>query len=180
MLPTLTNSKLTLRQRDRLELVARELSYVTFDHPGIAREVIEHRLKQQMPDLFSNRLTYAVNWILQRRGVHISENTKDVPREKKNAKRAKKIMKMMRKKAAETWTPDLPTMPYPLFLKTKYWHLIRTIVLTRAGHQCESCSRKYKLQVHHLDYTYRGKEHEHTDHLKVLCDRCHKDTHHIR
>ncbi len=76
-------------------------------------------------------------------------------------------------------TPEeLAAMPYNDFLKTRYWEVIRERKLRDVSHQCELCSGKGELHVHHKTYENHGKEIDHyqTD-LIVLCKGCHAKHH---
>lgn len=73
--------------------------------------------------------------------------------------------------------PDLSTMPYKEFLKTKYWKLTRKLKLASVGGRCQACNRKSGLDVHHKTYEHRGKELTHLDDLLVLCRECHGRIH---
>ena len=70
-------------------------------------------------------------------------------------------------------------LPYPDYLRTPYWRAIRKIKLFAAGRKCENCSAVRRLQVHHLTYSHRGREHEALETLRVLCRACHEGAHNI-
>lgn len=74
-------------------------------------------------------------------------------------------------------TAELKALPYKEFLKTKYWHIVRTKILKRDGHKCIICKNKTSLQVHHDSYKNHGNELKHLDELMTLCDKCHKEHH---
>ena len=70
---------------------------------------------------------------------------------------------------------QLRAMPYREYLSTKEWKNTRGRAIKRAGKKCEHCGNKYNLDVHHLDYSRLG--HEHNADLVVLCHTCHAETH---
>lgn len=92
-------------------------------------------------------------------------------------KAASKKAQDLVKQAFAIWNNGLTSMPYPQFLTTKYWLLIRAARIEYAAHCCERCGRKVSLQVHHLDYSIRGNEHKNMSRLLALCDACHKGMH---
>lgn len=145
----------------------------------------EKRRLQDMTDWVQKRLPWwgdkAVRrgalWLLQERNEpirqrHLCRITPPIPESKKKVKR-------LLVQASECWDIGLETMPYQQFLTTKYWFLVRRAKMEEAHFKCEDCSRYYGIQVHHLNYRHRGTDHKHTNLLKVLCDRCHKDAHRI-
>lgn len=80
-------------------------------------------------------------------------------------------------KARSIWGFGLQLMSYDSYLRTPYWLLIRAAKIDMANNQCEDCGSRKNLQVHHLTYEFRGREHENTDCIIAVCERCHKDRH---
>lgn len=68
-------------------------------------------------------------------------------------------------------------LPYPDFLKSTYWDIVRGTKLKRAKFMCELCNTKGELHVHHKTYEHHGTEHEHMNDLIVLCKGCHQTFH---
>lgn len=66
---------------------------------------------------------------------------------------------------------------YSEFLKSKYWHRVRKMVLKRDDYTCGTCGSKLRLQVHHLSYDNHLNEHLHLDDLITICHRCHCTLH---
>lgn len=72
---------------------------------------------------------------------------------------------------------------YLKFLNSsEYWAEVRRKALFRSNFQCEQCSNKLKLEVHHTTYWVNGinivgKELEYIDYMMVLCEKCHKKEH---
>lgn len=73
----------------------------------------------------------------------------------------------------------LNSLPYKEFLRTRYWKIIRNIIIRRDGHNCMLCCNGNDLQVHHKRYFNKGVEYEHLDELITLCSDCHKKFHNI-
>lgn len=67
---------------------------------------------------------------------------------------------------------DTEHMPYEMYLRTPQWKTTRRLKLEQAGHKCQVCAGKNRLQVHHNSYIRRGRER--LDDLAVLCDECHE------
>lgn len=63
-------------------------------------------------------------------------------------------------------------MTYPEYLLSPRWQEVRAAALERAGHRCQLCYSKVRLEVHHRTYERLG--HEEPDDLIVLCSRCHE------
>lgn len=80
-------------------------------------------------------------------------------------------------KAKAIWSRDLAKMPYPKFLQTRYWALIRQAKLIECDSRCEVCAANESLQIHHTSYKLRGREHKNLRYLNVLCDACHSKRH---
>lgn len=74
----------------------------------------------------------------------------------------------------------LAALPYRDFLRSWYWDACRSEELSRAGYRCRRCrAEKVRLQVHHIDYDHRGREHEHIEDLRAVCDNCHVKAHQL-
>jgi hypothetical protein len=69
----------------------------------------------------------------------------------------------------------LPEMPYTLYLDSDAWKARRSYMVRRAGHRCQVCNSRERLEVHHRTYDRLG--HERIDDLTVLCHECHGDFH---
>jgi hypothetical protein len=63
---------------------------------------------------------------------------------------------------------------YKVFLKSKYWKMVREKVLIRDKHKCPNT---YKLEVHHLTYEHHTNEHLYLEDLITICADCHHTTH---
>jgi len=83
----------------------------------------------------------------------------------------------------ETFTPDiseqLRRMPYTQFLETRYWSLVKALLLRARRDRCEDCGSRGPLDVHHVTYAHQGSEVWHMDDLKLVCRRCHLWWHYI-
>ena len=66
---------------------------------------------------------------------------------------------------------------YYRFLKSKYWSIIKAIVLKRDRGQCTVCGSKYRLEIHHTTYKHLYSEHDHLEDLLTLCHKCHYEYH---
>lgn len=67
---------------------------------------------------------------------------------------------------------------YAAYLKSSKWRNKRKKLFAIRGKICEDCGSKRKIQVHHI--TYDRIFNERLSDLKVLCEKCHKDTHGIK
>lgn len=79
---------------------------------------------------------------------------------------------------------DLENMPYKEFLHTQYWFQVRKMVFGACGRACQDCGNRYNernMNVHHLDYSFRGHELENDNWRKLvcLCWECHRKRHGI-
>jgi len=54
---------------------------------------------------------------------------------------------------------------------------VRRRALLRDGFACKLCGVKIKLELHHIDYRYLGKELENMQWVVVLCEDCHQLVH---
>jgi hypothetical protein len=72
----------------------------------------------------------------------------------------------------------LRSLPYDEYLATDYWRAVRKMVFETRGPFCEQCKdSQCRVDVHHLTYENRGREHRHLKDLRVLCDACHALAH---
>ena len=67
---------------------------------------------------------------------------------------------------------------YRDYLKSDTWAKIRAQVISDRGEQCERCSSRVRIEVHHKKYPGVWGE-ETPDFLEVLCHRCHA-SHHVQ
>lgn len=84
-----------------------------------------------------------------------------------------------RQKPTAERVAELRAMAYDDYLASSEWQATRQRALTRAGHRCQVCGRRSRLNVHHNDYARRGAEEDRD--LIVLCggeDGCHALYHH--
>lgn len=86
-------------------------------------------------------------------------------------------MAALQRRTSDEQCRQLRDMPYPQFLRTIFWDIVRKYVLHRYGYQCALCPSKTRLNVHHRSYAFHGYECYHTEDLIVLCRECHA-THH--
>lgn len=91
----------------------------------------------------------------------------------KNNYPVKKVKEKSVKKKEPHWKDE-----YLAYLKTPKWKQIRVTLFKERGRKCEECDATRFLQVHHL--TYVRLYNERTTDLKILCEKCHKDTHGIK
>src|SRR5882762_4643094 len=66
-------------------------------------------------------------------------------------------------------------VPYPEYLKTDHWQIIKGEALERAKRKCQLCSSKRRLEVHHNTYDHLWCELP--EDVIALCSRCHKKHH---
>ena len=67
---------------------------------------------------------------------------------------------------------------YYEYLKTDKWKVVRRLALDYAGHKCQLCSSKERLNVHHNNYLNLGNET--LKDVVVLCRKCHEKFHNIK
>jgi hypothetical protein len=67
------------------------------------------------------------------------------------------------------------TMPYPDYLRTEHWQLVRQAALRRARWRCQVCNAPGRLDVHHRTYERRGQEW--AADVVALCRGCHARHH---
>lgn len=147
----------------------------------ITDQVIRTRLKNGFPSAYeahSDDMVRMFNTELKR--LQKPKQTKREKRIKKKDKRISQVKHAYMAHAEKLWTPDLSIMPYPAFLETPYWKIIRQLKLIDADHRCSKCCSNEQLQIHHINYENRGREHLFLWQLKVLCRGCHKHHHHIK
>ena len=74
----------------------------------------------------------------------------------------------------------LKRLPYPEFLKTRYWKTVSKYVKYMAGKKCIVCDSNKKLRTHHKRYDNKGYEYIHwANDLICICNICHKKIHGI-
>jgi 5-methylcytosine-specific restriction endonuclease McrA len=66
---------------------------------------------------------------------------------------------------------------YKVFLRSRYWRVVRELILDRDNFQCVKCSSRNRLEVHHLTYEHHYHEHLHQDDMITVCDKCHHSIH---
>jgi hypothetical protein len=66
---------------------------------------------------------------------------------------------------------ELKAMPPAQYVLTAHWQTVRSFMLDRAGHRCQTCSSRISLDVHHNNYESLGEETPYD--LVVLCRDCH-------
>lgn len=76
----------------------------------------------------------------------------------------------------EEFTARAKMMPYPAFLKSRYWGIVCGWVLSKSS-ECRRCRSSLALNVHHIGYDIHGEEHRRLDGLEVLCRNCHAELH---
>lgn len=72
--------------------------------------------------------------------------------------------------------PELIRMPYPRFLDSAYWKIVKRI-MRRRFRECQICGCKQGLEVHHKSYKHHGLELQYLDDLMVVCRGCHQNIH---
>lgn len=71
----------------------------------------------------------------------------------------------------------LKSMRYKDFLRTTYWHIVRSHILEIYRNKCVLCDSEHRLNVHHKSYIGHGYEHGCLEDLIVLCKDCHAKFH---
>ena len=66
---------------------------------------------------------------------------------------------------------------YKKYILSSEFRKLRNKILNERGYNCERCSSSKNLQLHHLTYQRLGLELEND--LIILCQKCHKEIHHI-
>ena len=64
---------------------------------------------------------------------------------------------------------------YQEFLSSPFWLEKKEWILDCLGNECQKCSSKEKLQVHHKSYLNVGNEG--IKDVIVLCKKCHEEEH---
>lgn len=72
---------------------------------------------------------------------------------------------------------NLKGQSYAVFLASKYWCVVRAMVLKRDDYKCVICKSKDRLEVHHDTYKNHFNEHRNLKDLMTLCRLCHKEHH---
>ena len=57
------------------------------------------------------------------------------------------------------------------------WTAFRETCIKRAGHRCERCKRRGRLEVHHIHSLARGGKKFDFANVQVLCRQCHFNEH---
>ncbi len=65
---------------------------------------------------------------------------------------------------------------YREYLKSKHWAEVRAYYLNIYP-ECQLCSKKGILQIHHKTYKHKGNEIDYPDDMLVVCKSCHKLIH---
>ncbi|HDZ15658.1 MAG TPA: hypothetical protein ENH60_12295 [Pricia sp.] len=65
---------------------------------------------------------------------------------------------------------------YKHYQKTKHWSNLRSKALVFYNYECYICDKKYRLQLHHINYENLGKEVIGKD-VIILCWSCHQRIH---
>lgn len=67
---------------------------------------------------------------------------------------------------------------YRAYLRSPRWRIIRWLRKRIDGNRCRTCGETKRLEVHHSEYTHRGKSWwgELMD-VITLCDECHEKIH---
>jgi len=67
---------------------------------------------------------------------------------------------------------------YQTYLRSPRWRLLRWLRKWMDGNRCRMCGTRSRLEVHHRDYTHRGKSFfgELMD-TTTVCRNCHGDYH---
>lgn len=84
-------------------------------------------------------------------------------------------------KQISSWSPDkieelaheLKALSHDDFCKTRYWHLVKEVVKSRALYRCQLCNSDIHLCIHHRTYATKGYEHQNFQDLTCLCSSCH-------
>jgi len=69
-------------------------------------------------------------------------------------------------------------LKYKRYLNSKQWLALRQLVLERANGKCEKCGNPAQA-VHHKKYP-NDLHNDCTDNLIAVCNKCHKEIHHIK
>lgn len=179
-----SQSAMNLPSYVRVMLPAIAKNLLAKEGQPVKENVIRAKLRGSFPaayEEYGNDIYRVLTTELQR--LQKPKKVKKTKREKKAAKSAKEngqIKHAYMAHAAKLWNPELSIMPYGDFLETSYWKIVRQLKLMEANHQCSKCCSKNNLQIHHINYENRGREHLFLWQLKVLCRECHKFHHNIK
>ena len=77
------------------------------------------------------------------------------------------------------YTNYIRNTPYSEYLKSSHWKKTRERCLEQYKYKCSKCGSKDRLEVHHLNYAYKGMEQIGID-IIPLCNKCHKIAHNKR
>lgn len=92
------------------------------------------------------------------------------------AKKARGERRRGHQRRYEALLNEFRDMDYQHYLQTPHWQHFRKEAIKDAGERCRVCNSKAKsLQVHHRDYTNRGRET--FNDVVVLCKACHDKLH---
>lgn len=69
------------------------------------------------------------------------------------------------------------SLSYKDFLRTPYWKGISNYKKYKADNKCQLCGGTDRLEVHHRDYSIRGREIDNLNGLICLCHNCHEKFH---
>jgi hypothetical protein len=130
----------------------------------------KQRLTVDMPLLPSEISGLAAKWETKKVLAIISKRKKKAVKRDKN----KKIYTL---KAEDK--KKLAAMPYKKYLRSKYWKMVKVLVLKKYKYRCKNCGSKDSLEAHHNKYVARGTEHLDLSVLTLLCSLCHMETHDI-
>jgi hypothetical protein len=72
-------------------------------------------------------------------------------------------------------TIKYPKKYYDLYLATDKWRGFKNSIISKRGFNCELCSSKKNIQVHHLTYERLGNEMP--EDVMILCKKCHEKAH---
>lgn len=131
------------------------------------------RVTVEMPLLPSERSGQAARWETKKVLAIIAKRKKKAARKAKE-KKENKAFELSVEKLAE-----LKAMTYKKYLRSKYWKKIRLIILKKYKYTCQKCGSNKTLEVHHIEYVPRGKEHKNLSILTLLCGSCHMENHGI-
>lgn len=97
--------------------------------------------------------------------------------QKRKLKRAKRYVKKNKQDLGDL--SKIKGKKYQVFIKSKYWTIVRNMVLIRDNYVCCKCGSPRELHVHHLTYKHHFAEHKHLDDLITLCRYCHEKEHQV-
>jgi len=62
-------------------------------------------------------------------------------------------------------------------LNNENHRLVKEKALIRDGFHCKLCPKQIRLELHHIDYEFLGKELENMQWVVILCEDCHQYVH---